>query len=200
MAPPNVVHLHRFFHQRRHRGPITVKHMQQRLFSLLTVLLLAFTLKASAQTGLYASFTGVQPGNNAGWLYGPTVGLYHDRHHLVPLHLGIDLRGSALYGSNATGSSKDSLIDGLAGFRLSVVPHILPFKVYGEALGGIAVLDIGTTHLTRFQYQGNGGLEYTFFPRLDWRVAELSYSGFVGTTNGYDHPVGLSTGLVLRLP
>ena len=173
--------------------------MRIRLQSLHLALLFLFVAPtiapASAQTGIYASFTGVRPASGSDWLYGPTVGVYADRHSLLLLHLGIDLRGSVLNGSN-----NSSLVDGLGGIRASVVPHVVPFKIYGEGLVGAGVLDVNTAHVTRFQYQVNGGLEYTFFPRLDWRVAEASYSGFTGNSTGYDHPFGVSTGVVLRLP
>jgi hypothetical protein len=150
---------------------------------------------AGAQTGVYVAFTGARPNPGADWLYGPTFGIYQDRHSVALLHLGVDFRGGYL-----TGKNSNSIVDGLGGFRASVVPHIIPFKVYGEGLGGASVVDVGADHFTRFTWQVNGGLEYTFFPRFDWRVAEVSYSGFVGNTGGVGNPLGLSTGIVFRLP
>ncbi len=173
----------------RHRHPRVLAGLLLAAVSALTA------ASARAQTGIYAEFTGVRPYDGADWLYGPTFGVYSDRHNFAPLHIGLDFRGAALYGKNS-----DSFVHGLGGFRASVVPHVVPIKVYGEALGGVGIMDVQTTHFTRFEYQVNAGVEYTFFPRLDWRVLEGSYSGFVGSCNGVCHPAGLSTGIVLRLP
>ncbi len=171
--------------------------LSARLFTAIIVLLVSAGVarSAPAQTGLYAEFTGVRPYSGADWLYGPTFGIYADRHNFAPLHFGLDFRGSALYGKG-----NNSFVSGLGGFRAAVVPHGVPFKIYGEALGGIGVMDQSSTHFTRFEYQVNAGLDYTFFPRLDWRVLEGSYSGFVGNCGGVCNPLGLSTGIVLRLP
>ncbi len=167
-------------------------------FKALVPLALAALVAATpsrAQTGVYAQFSGVRPSSGADWMWGPEFGIYQDRHNFAPLHLGVDFRGGVAYGSN-----HDSMIHGLGGIRASVVPHVVPFKVYGEALAGIGVVDVASTHFTRFQYQVNAGLEYTFFPRLDWRVIEGQYNGYVGNTGGVGNPAGLSTGLVFRLP
>jgi hypothetical protein len=165
------------------------------VFAALAIAVLAIATPSPAQTGVYVQFSGARPSSGADWMWGPEFGVYQDRHHFAPIHIGLDFRGGVLYGKNG-----DSMINGLGGLRASVVPHVLPFKVYGEALGGIGVVDVSSTHFTRFQYQVNAGLEYTFFPRLDWRVIEGQYNGFVGNTGTVGNPAGLSTGLVFRLP
>ncbi len=52
---------------------------------------------------------------------------------------------------------------------------------------------------TKFEYNFVGGLDYTFFPRLDWRVVECSYGG-LSSFKGSFNPRTLSTGVVFRLP
>ncbi len=152
-----------------------------------------------SQTGLYANFTGAKlSAANTGWIYGPTVGVYLDRGHFAPIHIGLDFRGSVL-----TGSSNESFTSGTGGVRVALVPHVIPLKPYAEALGGVGHVEVGQgsalTKATRFQYEALAGVDYTFFPRLDWRVVEFSYNGLVGL--GSDtFPKTISTGIVLRLP
>ncbi len=57
-----------------------------------------------------------------------------------------------------------------------------------------------TIGITNFEYQILGGVDYTFLPRLDWRVVEFSYGGLAGLNNGSFHPKTISSGLVLRIP
>jgi hypothetical protein len=160
--------------------------------AVLAVAALASTPTAQAQTGIYVQFTGQSNDlNSNGWFWGPTFGFYRDQYSAGPVHLGMDFRGSILKHDNA------AIDSGLGGLRLSLVPHVVPFKVYAEALGGIGVVSNGPS-TTRFQYQLNGGLEYTLLPHIDWRTVEISYNGFSGGNAG--NPVGLSTGLVFRLP
>jgi hypothetical protein len=154
---------------------------------------LGFTPAAHAQTGIYVQFTGQSNDLNSssGWFFGPTFGFYKDRHSVGPVHLGVDFRGAILKHDQARFDS------GLGGLRLTFVPHVVPFKIYAEALGGVGIVSNGST-TTHGQYQVNGGLEYTILPRIDWRVAEIAYNGYSGTGTG--NPVGLSSGLVFRLP
>jgi len=170
---------------------------RHKIVAALALAVSALATTAHAQTGVYAQFTGTRPSSGADWMFGPEFGIYQDRHNFAPIHIGFDFRGGVLYGKNNT-----SMINGLGGARVSFVPHVVPFKVYGEALGGIGSVDLGSnsTRFTRFQYQINAGLEYTFFPRLDWRVIEGQYNGYVGNTGTVGNPAGLSTGLVFRLP
>lgn len=147
---------------------------------------------AHAQTAIYAQATGqsnnLTSGN--GYFWGPTFGIYHDSHSLALVHIGYDVRGSILKNGSAQFSS------GLGGLRASVVPHVIPIKIYGEVLGGIGVVSNGSSS-TNFQYQINGGLEYTLLPHIDWRAVEIAYNGYSGNSVG--NPVALSTGIVFRL-
>ena len=59
---------------------------------------------SQAQTGVYVQVTGqsndLSSGN--GYFWGPTFGVYQDRHSLSLLHVGLDARGSILKNGNTT--------------------------------------------------------------------------------------------------
>ncbi len=158
------------------------------------LVLLSCSLAGGAQTGIYAAFTGAKLNPNTDWIYGPTVGVYLDTWHFGLVSAGIDLRGQFLGGGGAT-----QLNSGLGGVRVAATPHILPIKPYAEAIGGIGYYKFAQGSSTNFEYNFLGGIDFTFFPRLDWRVAEFSYGSISGLDNGF-HPKTLSTGLVFRLP
>lgn len=159
---------------------------------------------ALAQTGVYAEFTGGKiSAANTPWMYGPTIGLYHDN-GFGPIALGLDVRGSFLRRGDTNGAGSSQSLNTLeGGVRLAVTPHVLPIKPYVEALGGYGGLTTGQgtarTSASHFTYQFLGGVDLTFFPRLDWRVVEFSYGRLTGLGDSYA-PKTLSTGLVLRLP
>ncbi|SRR6266702_3374205 len=154
---------------------------------------------ASAQTGVYATFTAAKTDvNNTNWIYGPTVGAYFDSSHFAVLEWGVDLRGSFLGGAGS-----NQLHSGLIGPRVVAHLPIIPLKPYAEGLVGVGHLKTGEgseqISATKFEYQVVGGVELTILPRLDWRVIEASYGGLPGIANGIN-PTTLSTGLVFRLP
>lgn len=159
---------------------------------------------ARAQTAIYGEFTaGKVPAANTPWMYGPTVGLYHDDGFGL-VAFGYDVRGSFLRHGDTNGpESNQSLTTLEAGLRFAVTPHVLPIKPYVEALGGYGALTAGEgvarTSASHAAYQFLGGVDFTFFPRLDWRVLEFSYGGLSGLGSIYN-PKTLSTGLVFRLP
>ncbi len=157
-----------------------------------------------AQTAIYAEFTGGKvSAANTDWMYGPTIGLYHDN-GLGLIALGYDVRGSFLRRGDTHGADSNQSLNSLeVGARAAITPHVLPFKPYVEALVGYGGLTVGqgaaresASHLT---YQFLGGVDFTFFPRLDWRVVEFSYGRLSGLGDTYA-PKTLSTGLVFRLP
>lgn len=169
--------------------------MRQLLFSLA---FLAAALPASAQIGVYGTFSAANfrvP--NTGWQYGSTFGIY-DNHWTIPFFaLGLDGRGVVVDGSSA------SVDSGLVGPRIVFKPHIFPIMPYVEALGGVGHADYGegsaTTSVTKFEYNFVGGIDFTILPRIDWRVAEFSYGGLTAF-NGSFNPRTISTGIVVRLP
>ncbi len=148
---------------------------------------------AAGQTGIYGEFSAAKLTSNTGWLFGPTVGFYHDRGEGLFAY-GYDVRGSFVHGGT------ENLDSVLAGGRLALTPHILPVKPYGEVLGGFGHYSDGSSNYSnRFEYQFLGGLDLTVFPHVDWRVAEFSYGG-LAVLNIAQHPKTLSTGIVFRLP
>lgn len=163
-----------------------------------SLLLLLCSATALAQIGVYGEFSAAKLNvPNTGWIFGPTVGGYYDKGHLLILNTGVDARVGFL------GTGSTVLDSGLIGPRIAFVPHVLPFKPYAEALIGAGHVDYGQgiakTSATKFEYQFLGGLDFTFFPRLDWRVVEFSYGGVSGLGSSLN-PETISTGLVLRLP
>jgi hypothetical protein len=166
---------------------------------LLAVFLFALSpLSLHAQLGLYGGFTvqnlGVPP--ESGYqFYGGTFGAYLASGRLAILDVGLDLRGSF------TKNGSDSFNSGAIGPRVGLNLHVLPLHPYVEATAGLGNLNINeaSTNVTRFEYQFLGGLDFTIFPRIDWRVGEFSYGG-LSVFNGSYHPKTLTTGIVLRLP
>jgi hypothetical protein len=163
------------------------------LSRLLALSLFVFSpLSVHAQLGLYGAFTVQNLGvpNDTGYsFYGGTFGAYLASGRLAILSLGVDLRGSF---TRDAGNSFDS---GAIGPRLALNTHILPIQPYVEGTVGL-----GSLNGIRFEYQVLGGLDYTIFPRVDWRVAEYSYGGLSSLNGDNFHPKSLSTGIVLRLP
>jgi hypothetical protein len=164
----------------------------------LSFLVLLFPLSALAQTGIYAAFSASSfdlPGLN--WEYGPTVGVYHDFYHPPLFSIGADLRGSFL------GSGSTKAYSGLIGPHLKIDPPVFPLHPYAEVLAGVGHVEYETsaafTDTTKFTYQLLAGVDFTIFPRIDWRIVEFSYGGFTGLEDDF-HPKTLSMGFVVRLP
>ncbi len=145
---------------------------------------------AHAQIAAYANFEANRLDQNSTFIKGGTFGVYDDFFSLGPIKLGADLRGSRLTGDSVS----ESKIQG--GLRLAVKPPLLPIKPYVEALTGATKEDAGSLkgsyHST---YEVNGGVDFTFFPHLDWRVAEVGAGSFGSQTDKNFH---ISTGLVVR--
>jgi hypothetical protein len=168
----------------------------------LFALALFFTLgalSARAQVGVYATFSAAKYDiPNTGWIYGPTLGVYDDAFHLPFVAVGFDARASILGSGGST-----QLTSGMVGPRLSVHVPLVPIKPYVEGLvgAGHVVAGQGIAHSDDLFLQTGvtAGADLTIFPRLDWRVAEYSYSRFPGLDGGVNQK-SLSTGLVLRLP
>jgi hypothetical protein len=180
--------------------------MNKRYFTicLLGMMTLGLGGMARAQTAIYGEFTAAKlSAPNTSWMYGPTIGLYHDAGHGL-LATGLDVRGTFVGRGNTNGAYSSETLDTLlGGVRLAVTPHVLPFKPYGEVLGGFGHLKTGQgtqrTSSTKFAYQFVGGVDLTILPRVDWRVVEFSYGRLAGLGDSFV-PKTLSTGIVFRLP
>lgn len=173
-------------------------------FLFLCVLICGITLAAQAQTAIYGEFTGAKlSAAHTDWMYGPTIGLYHDSGHGL-IATGFDVRGTFAGRGNSNGrDTSQSLDTAMVGVRLAVTPHVLPIKPYGEVLGGLGHLKAGEgsarTSSTKFAYQFVGGVDFTVLPRIDWRVVEFSYGRLAGLGDSFA-PKTLSMGIVFRLP
>lgn len=166
---------------------------------LFAVTLVILSPHASAQTGVYASFTaGKTDLPNTDWIYGPTVGAYFDSSHFPIVEWGADIRASFL-----GGSGKTQMQSGLVGPRLAAHLPVVPLKPYAELLIGAGHVQAGQGSAqiseTKFEYQGVFGADVTVFPRIDWRVVEFSYGGLPNLGGGLN-PKTISTGLVFRIP
>jgi len=165
------------------------------------LLLFAFLPQAKAQLGVYGSFTASKlNAPNTSWFYGPTFGAYYDGAHFPLVNFGIDAR-AALLGSGAEPSTKVDSV--LVGPRAVLHAPVLPLRPYAEALVGAAHVQIGQgtaySSASHINYGFAAGVDMTFFPRLDWRVVEYTYTRFTGSS-GADAQKTLSTGLVFRIP
>jgi hypothetical protein len=184
-------------------------------------------LPACAQLGIYGGFTagqlslptGIGNENASEWTYGGDVGAYLAHGHFLFFSAGVDARADILKGSSAvtTGNASYNIDSGYIGPRVGFKPHVLPIQPYVEGLVGAAhiadtikpfpfvpVGSSGSTAAiedseTKFSYQIVGGLDYTIFPRIDWRVAEISY-GTLKAFGSNVNPTTVSTGIVIRLP
>jgi hypothetical protein len=171
---------------------------------LLGMMALGLAGAAQAQTAIYGEFSAAKlNAPNTSWMYGPTVGLYHDSEHGL-FATGLDVRGTFAGRGNTNGPYTNQTLDTiLGGVRLAVTPRVLPFKPYGEVLGGFGHLKTGEgsarTSSTKFAYQFVGGVDFTLLPRIDWRVVEFSYGQLAGLGGSFN-PKTLSTGIVFRLP
>lgn len=181
-----------------------------RMRYMFLIITLAFTIQASAQIGIYGTFTGShlggvnQPypytGSTGFWVAGGTFGIYDDFIHAGPVHLGIDLRGNIL------DSKGHKLNSGLAGVRIDFRAPAVPLRPYLQASVGAGNTNYGGGNATDtgLLYQVLGGLDLAVLPRIDWRVIEIGGGGlhtFDQAHVGTNFPVAtISTGIVLRLP
>lgn len=156
-----------------------------------------FPLAASAQTGVYATFSASNfNAPNVKWQYGSTLGIYDDFVSVPFAGIGLDARATLL------GHGDTSLITGLIGPRIQFRPHIIPLMPYFEGLVGGGRVKIGqgvaAQDKTVAAYEGVAGIDWTILPRIDWRVVDFSFGGVSNV--GDVTPRTLSTGLVVRLP
>ena len=172
-----------------------------KLTRLFVVCLLALSpITLLAQLGLYGGFTRLNLGvpNNSGIvLYGGTAGAYLASGQFAILNIGVDVRASSAR------SGGTSFTSGAIGPRVGLNLHVIPLHPYVEATAGLGSLNYkggSPSNVTRFAYQVLGGVDFTVFPRIDWRIVELSYGGFTLPNSNSYHPTTLTTAIVLRLP
>jgi hypothetical protein len=186
--------------------------MRHRALSTIIAFVFASSLTiVHAQIGIYGKFNAVNVSSGAssnyvspGWFKGVGGGVYYDFAHLGPVSLGADVRGDFLF------QSPQRYKDVLFGVRLAAKAPVLPIRPYvqgsvgigGSSHGGLG--GNGLVYNNKFQYWIIGGVDYTIFPHVDWRVGELGYGHMTGISSGT--PVSginlftIGTGVVLRLP
>jgi hypothetical protein len=173
----------------------------KRIWMLSATCLFFFLPSAHGQLGLYAGFSAANTNvPNESWFYGATFGGYYNALKLPLINLGIDGQAAILNGSGS--SSQQKIINGLVGPRAEFHLPLIPLKPYVAGHLGGSNIEVGQgfarTDKTVFSYGFAAGGDLTIFPRLDWRVAEYSYtrSNVLGSVNQST----LTTGLVVRLP
>ncbi|WP_263408693.1 hypothetical protein [Terriglobus tenax] len=164
---------------------------------LLAAALFVATVVSSASAhaqAVYAQYTGTRLGASGSdtWVTGPTFGAYTENGSALPIHWGLDGRVGLLSKDRTTFNQF------LVGPRVALVTHVLPVKIYGEALVGVNHYSLNNYSNNDFSYEFLGGAEFTFFPHLDWRMIEVSTTKMEVQNGQTLHPFGISTGLVLR--
>lgn len=153
---------------------------------------------ARAQTAVYAEYGASWYGiPNLSVQSGPTFGVYYQPLGIPVVRAGLDARASFM------GSGSETEDTGLIGPRVQIKPHVLPLMPYGEALIGVAHLDVGQgiahSQGNQFIWALNAGIDLTVLPHIDWRVVDYTYGGIPGNLLN-SNPNTVSTGIVLRLP
>jgi hypothetical protein len=172
----------------------------KRLTLIFTAAVLLFSsISLNAQLGVYAGFNSSKLNRGANhWFYGPTLGAYYNVVQLPNITFGVDGRASFL-GSN----SSQGVTSGLFGPRVETHLPKVPLKAYVEGLMGVArvkgATDFGTPTATGFDYGVTGGVDLKLSRRLDWRVAEFTYTRMPNLSRGTDQR-SISTEIVFRLP
>lgn len=169
----------------------------KRFIGLMAFIVLA-SLAAHAQTGVYAEYGASWYGiPNLSVQSGPTFGLYYQHWGIPFVRAGLDARATFMGSGSATEDT------GLIGPRVQIKPHILPLMPYGEALIGVAHVDVGQglarTQGNDFEWALNAGIDLTILPHIDWRMVDYTY-GRIPNNLPNSNPNTVSTGLVVRLP
>jgi hypothetical protein len=159
---------------------------------LLTLFFIGIAVRAEAQIGVYAGFSGAPVGGSGATssAFGPTLGVYAQSGRYISL--GGDLRGTFLARNGF------NYFTGAAGPRLAFRAPVLPVRPYVEGLIGVASVKDGngSASSTNLNYQILGGVDMTILPHVDWRLIEFDYSAASGSSVNAKI---FTTGLVLRL-
>lgn len=164
---------------------------------VVVLFLVSACCRTEAECGLHASFSAAAASVlKPNWQFGATPGLYCDSWKTPWSHAGFDLRLPLL------GSGNTKLQSGLAGVRLRLDKVGFGFRPYGEVLiGGSHVTSIDASsaiHGNHFQHELLVGVDRKVSPRVDWRLAEISWGRITHTGHPPFPLTTVSTGLVLR--
>jgi hypothetical protein len=165
---------------------------------------------ASAQTGVYALFTGANldvpqsieatpvtspptftNSTVTTRIYGPTLGIYANL-PIPVVKLGADLRGYLLNGSGK------QHYNGVIGPRIGINIPVVKLTPYAEFLFGVgSYKELSTDATQHIDYEYVVGVDRKLFAIVDWRVLEFSDCNYY---NGTVPTKALATGLVVRIP
>jgi hypothetical protein len=173
---------------------------------------------AQAQVGIYATpiFTNISnsttdtgvfaflgPNTTSRLFKGVGFGIYDNLYHSDKIDAGPDMRFSILRGAGA--QLNTFLVGGHVAFKTRN-PAIKPYGVLGIGIGNSKAAT-NTVHLSKFEYNIAGGVDYAFSSHVDWRVVEIGY-GSVQTIStaviaatgspSSSRMINFSTGLVFR--
>jgi len=198
--------------------------MKLRYFA--TVVLLALTLTTVAahaqtgQAGLYLNPIAIRASNSyadsgpyaflgqnstSAVFYGVNFGILYDFPSATKLTFGMDMRDSILHANNA------GLNNFLVGPRIVAKPFKRPASLYIEPVVGLGISRApqAILHVKKVEYGVYGGLDYTIYHHIDWRVFEVGYTSLqtessetVGGTAAVPSTamINFSTGFVFRFP
>jgi hypothetical protein len=171
-----------------------MNHLRTLLLFVVALLITVAAEPLHAQLAIYGGYSGASTrGGTTDWAYGPMFGIYKQSGYLAStVNIGGDLRGSLISRNGF------NFYTGAAGPRVAFKLPVIPLRPYVEGLVGVANYNSGngTGSTTHFNYQIVGGLDFTFFPKLDWRVVDFAYSAVSGQNVNAKI---LSTGLVIRI-
>ena len=173
---------------------------------MLGLLALGCVGTAARAQAVYGTFDLTHYGENNGgtssMFYGGTGGAYYDIFRPRLIHAGFDLRGEYASGNNFHYRNV------LGGVRVSAQAPALPLRPYVQAsigVGGTQYTGARSTLIAvqnfdnKLVYLVAGGMDYTIFRHVDFRVVEVG----VGQQQSSNGPkastlVNVSSGLVLR--
>lgn len=137
-------------------------------------------------SGSIPAGTGFTPQYASQWGSGVGGGVTFNFLPIGPVKLGFDLRGSTKFRAEGTDTA-------MGGFRVSLKAPLIPLKPYAQVSGGYVATytanrggvgnnqpNGGVVQNRYAAYEVIGGVDYSVFPFVDLRLAE------VGVGRGYD--------------
>jgi hypothetical protein len=174
---------------------------------------------AQAQIGIYATpifsnisnstvdngvFAFLGPNTTSRLFKGFGFGAYDNLYHSGKIEAGPDIRFSILRGNGA--QLNTFLVGGHVDYKTRN-PAIKPYGLLGIGVGNSKAAT-NSVHLTKFEYNIAGGVDYAFASHVDWRVLEIGYGSVQAISTGAiaatgssssSRMINFSTGLVFRL-
>jgi hypothetical protein len=174
---------------------------------------------AQAQVGIYVSplfshisnstvdngvFSFLGSNTTSRLFKGVGMGVYDNLYHSPKIEAGPDVRLNILRGDGAQLTS--FLVGGHVSYKTKN-PAIKPYGLLGIGVGNSKAAT-NSLHISKFEYNIAGGVDYSFSSHVDWRVIEIGYgsveaisTGLVSATGNTSSSrmINFSTGLVFRI-